>query len=153
MGVVTYDSRWEEFSNFHADMGPRPEGYSLDRKNPFAGYSRDNCRWAPLDVQASNKRGARCLRYDWSFDGAAGKRCGGAVATVAEWAWYLRRMTGIESWTTKKLCGVLQVFTLDQILKAASPWGIPPEECAWMAGPDFSYMWQDYLKKVYLRAA
>lgn len=150
---VEYDRRWEDFANFYADMGPRPEGYSLDRKNPFGGYSRENCRWAPPDVQASNKRGARLLRYDWAFDGATGKRYGGAVATVAEWAWYLRRMTGRGCWTTQKLLQTLKAFTLDQILKTASPWGLPPEELSWMARPDFSYTWEDYQRDAYLQAA
>ncbi len=152
-GFVSYDPRWESFQNFYSDMGDCPEGYSLDRKNPFEGYRKENCRWAPPDVQASNKRGARLLRYDWAFDGPQGKRSGGALAPVAEWAWYLRRMTGVEGWTTQRLLDTLRVLTLDQIIKAASPWSLPPEELAWMAGQDFSFMWEDHLRSVYLQAA
>ena len=152
-GLVTYDPRWESFQNFYEDVQDCPDGYSLDRKNPFEGYSKENCRWAPPDVQASNKQRARLLRYDWAFDGASGKRYGGAVGTVAEWVWYLRRMTGEESWTTERLREVLRALTLDQILRAASPWGLTPEEFAFMAGPDFSNMWADYIRDVYLQAA
>lgn len=150
---VELEPRWESFQNFLTDMEPRPKGYSLDRKNPFYGYCKSNCRWAPPDVQACNKRGAKLLRYDWAFDGAAGKRYGGAVGTVAEWAWYLRRMTGDKLWTTPKLLEVLRVLSLDQILRAASPWGVPPEEFALHAGPDFSLMWEDYTREAYLQAA
>jgi hypothetical protein len=151
-GLVTYAPEWKSFPAFLEDMGDCPEGYSLDRKNPFEGYSKANCRWAPRDVQASNKKKAGLLRYDWAQEGATWKPHGGAVGTVAEWSWYLRRVTGSNSWSTDRLREVLCVLPIDQILRAASPWGIPPEELSFMAGPDFSSMWADYLNTVYLQA-
>lgn len=42
--------RWERFTNFLADMGERPVGKTLDRKNHNRNYSPSNCRWAtPLE--------------------------------------------------------------------------------------------------------
>ncbi len=152
-GIVEYDPRWESFAVFLADMGTCPEGYSLDRKNPFDDYKKENCRWAPPDVQAANKRRAKLLRYDWVCEGDTGTRYGGAVGTPAEWAWYLRRMTRNKFWTTQRLLDLLQVFSLEQILRTASPWGLPPEELAFAAGTDFSEMWKDYISGVYLQTA
>lgn len=49
--------RWlESFENFLADMGPRPEGCTLDRINPFLNYTPDNCCWANRAQQDLNKR-------------------------------------------------------------------------------------------------
>jgi hypothetical protein len=48
--------RWLEFTNFYADMGPRPDGKSLDRVNNDLGYSPENCRWATWVEQRHNQR-------------------------------------------------------------------------------------------------
>lgn len=57
--------RWlESFENFYTDMGPRPgNGYSIERKNVNAGYSKGNCRWATSKEQARNKRNNRIVRF------------------------------------------------------------------------------------------
>jgi hypothetical protein len=38
------------------DLGPRPQGMTLDRINPQGHYCPDNCRWADRDVQSQNRR-------------------------------------------------------------------------------------------------
>jgi hypothetical protein len=53
---VTVDPRWDDYKNFLADMGPRPEGTSLDRIDPYGNYEPSNCRWANRIVQAFNQR-------------------------------------------------------------------------------------------------
>ena len=48
--------RWDSFANFAIDMGPHPGiGWTLDRKDNDAGYSKRNCRWATRLTQARNR--------------------------------------------------------------------------------------------------
>ena len=53
---VTVCPEWHEFEAFLADMGERPKGRTLDRRDPNGNYERDNCRWATPVEQANNKR-------------------------------------------------------------------------------------------------
>ena len=55
-GIDICDRWYDSFKNFLEDMGERPEGTSLDRIDGSKGYSPDNCRWATLVEQSSNRR-------------------------------------------------------------------------------------------------
>lgn len=49
--------RWREsFLNFALDMGIRPEGKTLDRKDNERGYEPGNCRWETPKIQAQSRR-------------------------------------------------------------------------------------------------
>jgi hypothetical protein len=52
---LDYDSKWENFLGFIEDMGERPEGTTLDRKDNALGYTLENCRWADLSPQCANR--------------------------------------------------------------------------------------------------
>jgi hypothetical protein len=48
--------RWRVFANFLADMGDRPIGMTLERKDGQRGYYRQNCRWATHAEQMRNRQ-------------------------------------------------------------------------------------------------
>lgn len=72
-GIVV-DPRWQDFLAFLGDMGPCPEGFSLDRIDVNGGYEPKNCRWASPIEQANNVRSNRRLTL------------GGRTQTLAQWA-------------------------------------------------------------------
>ena len=54
---ITVCDRWlNSFESFYTDMGDKPEGMSLDRRDNSKGYSKSNCRWANASEQAINSR-------------------------------------------------------------------------------------------------
>lgn len=72
--------RWGRFENFIADMGPRPDGMSLDRIDNDGDYEPSNCRWATRTEQNRNSRRNKSLSF------------GGETLCIAAWA----EKTGID---------------------------------------------------------
>jgi len=56
---ITVCDRWLSFENFFEDMGPRPEGLTLDRKDNSLGYEPGNCKWSTAKEQQNNRRNSR----------------------------------------------------------------------------------------------
>ena len=56
---ITICERWLEFANFYAEMGDRPVGLTLERKDNSRGYEPGNCVWATYKEQANNRRNNR----------------------------------------------------------------------------------------------
>lgn len=55
-GISMCDEWVGSFESFLNDMGPCPDGFSLERKDNDLGYSKDNCRWANWKDQCNNRR-------------------------------------------------------------------------------------------------
>lgn len=66
--------RWLAFANFLEDMGPRPDGTTLERKKNNIGYRPSNCIWATSYDQSRNRSTTRWLTH------------GGETLCVSDWA-------------------------------------------------------------------
>ena len=51
---ITIDPHWTNFANFLADMGERPSGMSLNRKDNDGPYAKWNCEWTTPHEQQVN---------------------------------------------------------------------------------------------------
>ena len=87
-GITVCDG-WRYFDNFLADMGVRPPGMTIERKDCNKGYFKDNCVWATPAEQANNKR--TTVRIE----------CLGVTKTQAQWAYYSGVKQPLLSWRLK----------------------------------------------------
>ena len=54
-GISVCD-RWLKLENFIEDMGERPEGLTIERKDNDGNYEPENCCWATYTTQLRNQR-------------------------------------------------------------------------------------------------
>jgi hypothetical protein len=55
--------KWQTFEGFYEDMGDKPEGMSLERKDNDGDYCPENVVWAGWKAQANNRRSNRILEH------------------------------------------------------------------------------------------
>jgi hypothetical protein len=66
--------RWLDFACFFQDMGQRPDGLTLERKNSDKDYEPSNCEWATRQRQSVNRSTTRNLTVK------------GQTKSITEWA-------------------------------------------------------------------
>jgi hypothetical protein len=72
---ITVCKEWDDsFEAFYADVGPRPEGHSLDRIDVNGNYEKNNVKWSCSEEQCNNRTNARYLTHD------------GRTQTIAQWS-------------------------------------------------------------------
>lgn len=94
---ITVCDRWRYGENgihgydcFLADMGKKPAGMEIDRKDVLKGYSPDNCRWVSKQQNANNKRNNVKIEFN------------GEIRTLTEWS----RLLGISTYKVRRLIGI-----------------------------------------------
>ena len=96
---ISFAPEWNDFNQFLADMGERPEGSTLDRINNDKGYEPGNCRWATPKQQAFNRRnthlpefhefqGKRLRLEEWAAETGINKK---TLSTRLHRGWSLER--------------------------------------------------------------
>lgn len=60
---ITICKRWDRFENFLADMGEKPAGLTLDRRDNNGNYTPQNCRWVTQKEQTRNQRRNRIIEF------------------------------------------------------------------------------------------
>jgi hypothetical protein len=55
--------RFSSYEQFFEELGPRPEGMTLDRIDPNGHYEPGNVRWATHKTQCRNKRDNAVFNY------------------------------------------------------------------------------------------
>jgi hypothetical protein len=73
-GVIVCDRWASSFENFYEDMGPRPDGTTLDRIDPEGNYEPLNCRWLNHATNCAIKRKTMFVTFR------------GETKTIADWA-------------------------------------------------------------------
>lgn len=89
---ITICAEWlNDFKTFLKDMGERPTGHTLERRDNELGYSKENCYWATRKEQMNNTRS----NQNYTFNGI--------TKSIAGWAEH----TGLKYYTIRSRLMIL----------------------------------------------
>lgn len=88
-GIGMSEAWRSSFQQFYLDMGPRPLGMTIERRDNDGDYTKENCVWATRAQQARNKSGVRKVSVR------------GLSMCVVDWAAYLGTTTSILYWRAR----------------------------------------------------
>ncbi len=109
-GIVVCDF-WKTFDGFYADMGEKPKGMSLERKDVNGDYSPENVVWANAKTQANNRRSNVVLEHDgrkqtmqqWCDE--LGLKIGTVWARINLYGYSVEKAL-TKGWRAKNVCGI-----------------------------------------------
>ena len=70
-GARGIEFRFKNFKEFMDELGPRPDGLSLDRVDSDGHYEPGNVRWASITDQIENRRYVKSYEYQGRCQSAA----------------------------------------------------------------------------------
>jgi hypothetical protein len=73
-GIKVCEAWRNDFRAFYADMGDKPDGLELDRKDNNGDYSKENCQWSTRSEQVRNRITTKYLTFN------------GETMTLPDWA-------------------------------------------------------------------
>ena len=113
---ITVCSRWrDDFRNFLSDMGPCPDGFTIDRIDNTKGYFPENCRWVSRKDNSAN----RAISRKWVVNGVEFKTAQDAatyfgVSTNSIHAWCLGRTAAGRHYRPRINCYAKRLYAEDR---------------------------------------
>lgn len=84
---IEVSKEWHDFSIFYKDIGDKPSPkHTLERIDNNGNYCKENCKWATMKEQSSNRRSNVFIEFN------------GERKTVSQWA----ESIGIVHWSMQK---------------------------------------------------
>lgn len=96
---ISVCQRWDDFAAFFEDIGPRPDGMTLDRRDVDGNYEPSNCQWATATEQANNRRSNRYVCIN------------GHTRTLHQWCEYHGVGFSTASWRLRQGWSVDDIFS------------------------------------------
>lgn len=84
-GIKVCDE-WKDFEKFYKDMGLRPKGLFLGRKNIAKDYNKDNCQWSTAKMLSHSSRTVKLVELQGEMLplSEAGRRLGIYFTSIAQ---------------------------------------------------------------------